>query len=105
MLQLNIDLQSDIIQNPDALGLSPNLSTPGGIISELLPIALMIAGLILFGMLVSGGFQVMTAVQDPSQADAGKKKISAAVIGFLLLFSSYWIAQLMEVLFGISILG
>ena len=56
-------------------------------------------------MIITGGFQIMTAVQDPAKADAGKQRIFAAVIGFLILISAYWIAQLLEVIFGLSILG
>jgi hypothetical protein len=31
--------------------------------------------------------------------------ISTAVIGFIILFAAYWIAQLIEIIFGIRILG
>lgn len=77
----------------------------GIIINLLLPWILVIGGLILFGMLVAGGFQILTAVQNPDQAAAGRAKIGAAVVGFLLLFSSFWIAQILQVLSGIKILG
>lgn len=88
-----------------SIGLSAGFTTPRGIISILLPPILVIAGLILLFQLISGGFQIMTAVQDPGQADAGKQRITAAVGGFLLLFAAYWIAQILQVVFGITILG
>ena len=36
--------------------------------------------------------------------DAGKQRATAAVVGFMLLFASYWIAQIIEIVFGIKIL-
>jgi hypothetical protein len=37
--------------------------------------------------------------------DEGKQKITAAVIGFIILFAAYWIMQLLELIFGIRILS
>ena len=56
-------------------------------------------------MLISGGFTMLTAVGNPEAADAGKQRISAALLGFLLLFISYWIIQILEIVLGINILG
>ena len=90
--------------NNQGVGLGSNLSQPRGIISALLPYLLVISGLILLFMLISGGFQIMTAVSDPDKASAGKQRITAAIAGFILLLASYWIAQLLQIIFGINIL-
>lgn len=81
------------------------LSTPGGVISRLLVFAFPLGGLILFAMLVWGGFEIMIGSANKKSVDAGKQRITAALVGFALLFSSYWIAQILEVIFGIVILG
>lgn len=80
------------------------LSTPGGIISELLTYIFPLAGLILFVMIVWGGFEMMTSSVS-GKKDAGRQRVTTAIIGFLLLFSTYWIAQLMQAVFGIKFLG
>ena len=81
------------------------LSTPGGILSRFLTTyAFPIAGLILFVMLLWGGFEMLLGAADKKSIDAGKQRITAALIGFLILFTSYWIARLMEMVFGITIL-
>jgi hypothetical protein len=81
------------------------LSTPGGILSRFLTIyAFPIAGLILFVMLLWGGFEMLLGAADKKSIDAGKQRITAALIGFLILFTSYWIARLLEMMFGINIL-
>ena len=88
--------------------ISPNfkldLATPGGFISALLPYLLVFAGLIFFIMLLTSGFQLLTAVGSPDQAEAAKKRLTTAIFGFLLLFAAYWLAQLLQVVLGINIL-
>lgn len=79
-------------------------ATPRGIISELLPYAFVIAGLILFVMLLWGGFEMLTGAADTKSQEAGKQRITNAIIGFALLFVSYWLAKILEIVFGISVL-
>ena len=93
--------------NPLRMFSSPHadqFSTPGGIVSRALDFAFPIAGLILFVMLVWGGFEILAGAAGKKSLDAGKQRATAAVIGFLLLFSSYWIAQIVEYVFGVAIL-
>lgn len=80
------------------------LSTPGGIISRVLEFAFPIAGLILFVMIVWGGFEILTGAADKKSLDAGKQRISAAIIGFVLLFVSYWIIRIIEEVLGIKVI-
>lgn len=79
------------------------LSTPGGIVSRVLTFAFPLAGLILFVMLVWGGFEILIQAPSKKGIDAGKQRVTAAIIGFILLFSSYWIWQIIEVIFGVII--
>jgi hypothetical protein len=81
------------------------LSTPGGIISEVLTYSFPIAGVILFVMLIMAGLKMLTGASNSSSMEEGKKMISTAIVGFIILFAAYWIAQLIEIIFGIRILG
>lgn len=76
----------------------------GGIISQLLPYIYAFAGLALFVMLVWGGITLMTAAGDPAKSKEGYGKISAGLIGFLIIFISYFVTQIIEVVLGIKIL-
>jgi uncharacterized membrane protein len=76
----------------------------GEIISQLLPYILGIAGLALFVMLILGGITLMTAAGDPAKSKDGYGKISASLIGFLIIFVTYFVAQIVEVALGIKIL-
>lgn len=80
------------------------LSTPGGIVSRVLEFLFPIAGLVLFVMLIWGGFEILVkSSQGTKGLDAGKNRITAAIVGFLLLFATYWMAQIIETIFGIAI--
>lgn len=81
-----------------------SLDSPAEIMNRVLSFAFPIAGLILFIMLLWGGFEMLTGAATKKSLDAGRQRITAAVVGFLLLFVSYWIAQIIEVVFGVSIL-
>lgn len=81
------------------------LSTPGGIINEFLKYAFPIAGTILFLMLIFAGVKMLTGATNSKNMDEGKQIIGTAIAGFIILFASYWIIQLIEVIFGIKILG
>jgi len=103
-----IDSLNPLIQMQDPKadpGLAEQLSTPGGIISRFLgSYAFPIAGLILFVMLIWGGIEMMAGSATSKSVDAGKQRITTALLGFLLLFASFWIARILEMMFGIKIL-
>jgi hypothetical protein len=80
------------------------LSTPGGIITRVLQFAFPLAGIALFIMIVIGGFQILMAAGNDKGMQAGQQRVTYAIIGFILLFSSYWIAQLLGQIFSIKIL-
>lgn len=77
--------------------------TPGGIMTRVLQFAFPLAGIILFVMIVWGGFEILAGANEKKSLDSGKQRVTAAIIGFLVLFCSYWIAQIIEYIFGLSI--
>lgn len=99
----NLPIFGGIVRILDAEYRHQTFSTPGGFISAALPILLSAGFLIVFVMVVWGAIEIMLGANDPKSADAGKKRITAAVIGFLILFSSYWIGQILQLIFGINI--
>ncbi len=64
-----------------------------------------VAGMILFVLITWGGFEMMLGAASKKNLDAGKQRVTAAVIGFLLLFSTYWIVQIIEEVTKVNILG
>ncbi len=96
--QVRAELSGDIAADPA-------LTSPGSILSKLLPYLFVFGGLILFVMLIWGGFEMMGGATNPKASENGKNRITAAFKGFIILFVAVWIAQLAETIFGINILG
>lgn len=76
----------------------------GDITNELLKWIYPAAGIVLLVMFIMGGIQLMTAAGDSTKSKAGYGRISTALIGFLIIFISYFVLQLVEVLLGVTIL-
>lgn len=75
----------------------------GSIITELLKYLFPLAGLALFAYLVWGGFSFLTSGGDPKAMEQAKGKITNAIVGFLIIFLAYWIVQIFEFIFKISV--
>jgi len=78
------------------------LRTPGGFITEAWPYLFATAGLILFALLVWGALEIQFGAATPKSAESGKQRITNAVIGFVLLFSVFWMGQLIQQIFGLN---
>ena len=71
------------------------------LISSLIPFIYVLAGLALLLMLSVGGFQLMMSAGDPKGVESGRNKVMYALIGFLIIFVSYWLVQILQVVFGL----
>ncbi|NCN51330.1 MAG: SoxR reducing system RseC family protein, partial [Candidatus Pacebacteria bacterium] len=87
----------ETIDDEVASEFADQLSTPGGIVTRVLVFIFPLAGLILFLMISWGGFEILMGAGDSSKVTAGKQRLTAAIVGFLILFASYWMVQIMEV--------
>jgi len=95
---INKVLAADVVLPTDPTG----FTDIGSIISALLPYVYVAAGLVLLLVLISGGIGLMTSAGNPDQSKAAWGKITGGLIGFLIIFVSYFIAKIVEVLFGVS---
>jgi len=87
------------------IGFNFAYSSLGDIISALLPYIFVLAGLILFAFLIWAGFEFLTSAGDPEKVKAAQSKLTSAIIGFIIIFAAYWIAQILQIIFGVGILG
>ena len=76
----------------------------GDIVSALLPYILVIAGLILFGILIMGGFGLLTSGGDPEKVKKSQGQITSALVGFLIIFLSYWLMRILETVFNLNLI-
>jgi uncharacterized membrane protein len=93
------------IEDPEGMTFAGGTYYFHHIINRLLPFALFIAGLILFVILIVGGFSMLTSAGSPEKMKAAQGKITSAIIGFIIIFISYWLMRILEIIFGISILS
>lgn len=76
------------------------------LISSLLTNSITIAGIILVGLILFGGFNMIASAGsgDSKKAEQSKKTITGAVIGFLVVLCAYFIIQIIESITGVQIL-
>lgn len=77
--------------------------TVGDVISAMLPYIYVFAGLGLLLMLIYGGIELMTAAGNPDKVKAGYGRISAGLIGFVVVFISYMVVKVVEIILGVTI--
>ncbi len=75
------------------------------IVSGLIAGALVIAAIIFFFMLVIGGIKWILSGGDKGQTESARNQITAALVGLVIVFSAWAIAQLIQTFFGVRILG
>ena len=83
--------------------LGGNFQSLGDIVSGLLPYIFALAGLALLLYLILGGFEILTSGGNPETLNRGRGKLTHAIIGFIIIFVSYWLLQLLEVVLGIQV--
>jgi hypothetical protein len=105
---MNVDLDELLKNLPHrtGTGLITDWSslTIGGIISILLPYIFVLAGLALLLMLIFGGFQLMTSAGNPKGMESGKNKVMYALVGFLIIFASFWLVKIFQVILGLPVI-
>lgn len=87
-----------------------NLSDPGSIskyVSAILTGAISIAGIVLLFLLIAGGIGIIAGAgkSDPKAVETGKKTATSALIGFIVVFTAYWIVKLIESITGLSLIS
>ena len=73
-------------------------------VSRILIFSIIGAGLFFFVRLISAGYSMLTSLGDPAKIQGATKELTNAVIGLLIAISAFFIAQILETVFGIKIL-
>jgi hypothetical protein len=85
------------------------ISAPSGeeinvawIINKLIAFIFPLSGILLFFFLVWGGYNFLLSGGNPEKIKSGQAKMTAAIIGFVLLMVSYLLARLVAMIFGLG---
>ena len=73
------------------------------VFARVLSIALSLAGIAFFVMILIGGYKYMTSGDNPKNAEAAQKTLTFAVIGFVLVVASWLIIQIIEEFTGLNL--
>lgn len=103
LAQINFgELNQEAIPNLE--GAAGGLSL-GLIVTRIMNYVYPLAGLGLLIYLIFGGVQMLTSAGDPKAAESAKKKITGALIGFVIIFVSFWLTRIVSSILGLSDFG
>jgi hypothetical protein len=88
------------ISGPSSLRSS--VTTVSGIIGEIIPFVFAFAGIGLLIMILSAGFTLLTSAGDAKKMESGKSRLTSALTGFIIIFTAYWLVQLVGMMFGLT---
>lgn len=105
MTQLAFNLGEAFLLKEGGSSVKDSFATPSILISLIVNNIYGIATVVLFFFILAGGLGILLNPGNPDKSKQGAKTITTALIGFLILFSSYWIIRIIEAITGIQILG
>lgn len=97
-LSQSINIGGQPIKGP----LDPSLNSLASVIDRILGFVIPAAAIVLFFVLVFGGYEYMTSQGNPEKVKRGQAVLFSAVIGFLLLIFSFVIVKVVSFIFGLT---
>lgn len=77
-----------------------NINTLGDLVNKLQIIIMPLAGLILLGVFISGGYDLLTS-QGGEKMKSGKAKLTAGLVGFVIMALAYLFTKILAQLFNL----
>lgn len=77
--------------------------TIAGIVAAALKLALVVAAIVFFFILVIGGIRWIVSGGDKAQTEASRAQITSALVGLVIVFAAWAITQLIGTFFGVEI--
>lgn len=83
------------------------LTDVSALVSRTIQLALAIAGIIFVFLLIAGGIGIIAGAgsNNPEGVEKGKKAVTSALIGFLVVFGAYWIVRVIELITGLTLVS
>jgi hypothetical protein len=97
-----IDISQTPLVNFKFWGANPGEAAPLGVLlNRALLFIFPMAGLILFGIIIASGFQLMTSAGNPEKMKKAQGQLTMGVIGFIIIFVAYWLIQILDAILGL----
>lgn len=74
--------------------------TIGSLVQSLLSNAIVLAGIIMVFLFIGGGLTMVISAgkNDPQGAAKGRSAVTWALVGFIIIFTAYWIIRIIEII-------
>ncbi len=71
----------------------------GSFIGNLVSAAIVVAGVIMVFLFIGGGLTIIASAGsgNPQGAEKGKQAVTWAIVGFVIVFTSFWIIRIIEI--------
>jgi len=90
----------------DTTGNTPaRFSDLEAVFANIVSVILGLAGIVLFIMLLMGGFKFITAGGDPKAVEGAKKTLTYAIAGMVLLAASFLILRFIQEFTGVDVVN
>mgnify|MGYP001607593183 CR=1 FL=1 len=86
----------------EVVGDVPTLKGLEAVFSNVVSVVLSLAGVVLFIMLIYGGFKYLTAGGDPKALEGAKGTLSHAILGLVVLILAFIILKVIAEVTGVS---
>ncbi len=96
-----VDL-GDCLKLSDSTPVKDVYTNPAFLVNLIVRNAFIGAGIFLFIIIILAGYKFLT--QDKKGVEEAKTMITTAIVGFVIMFSAYWIVQVVGIVTGADIL-
>lgn len=82
-----------------------DVTSISGLVTTFLNIAFVVAGVIILFFFIFGGIGMIASAgnDNPQKMEQAKKTLTSALIGFIVVFTAYWIVKLLGTITGAQI--
>ncbi len=94
--------QSMTIGGQQISGPLVGITTLGDVINKAMLFVIPFAAILLLFVFLLGGYGIMTSQGIPEKIKAAQSKITAGLIGFVLLISAYLLVRILSLIFGLG---
>ncbi len=74
----------------------------GDLITLILNASFAVSGIIILFLFIFAGISLISGAgsSDPQKIEKGKKAVTTAIIGFIIIFGAYWVIRIIEIITG-----
>ena len=93
----NINLRS-YLKLSNGTNVSDVYSNPAVLVNVIVKNLFVVAGILMFLWILYAGFKFIQS--GSAGKEEAKKTLTAAIVGFIIMFAAYWVVQILQVLTG-----